>query len=316
MNKKIGVFSFADKIPNIALEKISKYYSKKGYFVFENNYNLLDEYEKIFISIIFDWDLIKLSRFKKHFKKTIIGGSAYNENTKLPEEIESIKPKINIGYSTRGCIRTCPWCSVWRREGNTKIVNDLYDLWDGKTKDITLLDNNILAEKEHFKTICNQAIKENIRLNFYQGLDHRLLNDENCKLLRKISHRRLRFSFDQSKYKEGVVKAIDMLNKHNLKNSTWFVLVGFNETFEKDLERVNLLKEKKQDVYIARYNFTRDTKYIPFCKWINHRKNFNSMTWEQYITQYNLKKQNKKGGGNKKQHNTKVLNFTTQSRHL
>lgn len=281
--KKIGTFTFADKIPNVAIEKITKFYQEQGYFVFHNNYKLLDDYEKIFISVIFDWDIKKLKRFEKYKDKTITGGSAISEQSSLPEEIEKQNPLINIGYTSRGCPRKCVWCSVHRREGTAQATGDLYNLWDRKTKDITLLDNNILALPEHFKKICKQALKENIRLNFYQGLDHRLLTDENCKLLRKISHRRLRFSFDQSSYKDGVMRAIKLLKKHNLKISLWFVLVGFNEPFAKDLERVELLKANGQDVYIARYNYTKEKIYIPFCKWVCNRKYFNTMTYEEFL---------------------------------
>lgn len=290
MIKKIGVFTFSDKIPNLAIEKISKFYSQNGYSVFHNNYDLLKEYEIIFISVIFEWDLPKLKRFEEYKNKTVTGGSAISIGSKLPEEIEKIKPKINLGYTTRGCIRECPWCTVWSREGGIRVVGDLYDLWDGKTKDVTLLDNNILADRQHFLRICKQALKENIRLNFYQGLDHRLLNNENCHLLRKISHRRLRFSYDQSKYKPSVIRAIKLLKRHNLKINLWFVLVGFQEPFEKDLERVNLLKDHGQDVYIARYNFSREKKYIPFCKWVNQRQFFNTMNYQEYLEYYKKSK--------------------------
>ena len=283
MLKKIGLFSFANTIPNIALEKIASYYTTKGATVFLNNYELLKEYDKIFVSVIFDWDFPKLKRFEKYIDKVEVGGSAYRLNKDLPDEIEKQKPKINIGYTSRGCIRSCLWCIIPTKEGHFHTTGDLYDFWDRKTKDVIVLDNNILADPKHFQKICAQALKHKIRLNFYQGLDHRLLTDDICKTLRKVSHRRYRFSFDQSKDLPTIKRAIKMLKAHGLPINVFFVLVGFNESFDKDLFRVNFLKAQGQDVYIARYNFTREKKYIPFCKWVNNRKFFNTMTYDEYL---------------------------------
>ncbi|GAH92586.1 unnamed protein product, partial [marine sediment metagenome] len=86
--------------------------------------------------------------------------------TTLRPEIEEMKPKINIGFTTRGCIRKCPFCIVPEKEGKIRVVGDIYDFWDREGTELIILDNNILALPEHFKMICTQLKQENLKVDF------------------------------------------------------------------------------------------------------------------------------------------------------
>ncbi len=209
-----------------------------------------------------------------------IGGSGYDITTELPEEIENIKPRINLGFASRGCIRKCEFCIVPQKEGKIRSVGDLLDLWDGKSKDITLLDNNILALSKHFKLICKQARDNNIRLDFNQGLDCRLLNQDMVDDLKSIRHQELRFAWDGLKYENAVRKTIDLLDS---KRCSWYILTGFNTTFKEDLYRVNYLRSRNQVAFIMRYNNSKDRKLIPLSQWVNKRNWFRAMTWEEFL---------------------------------
>ena len=125
---------------NIALEKIRLYYQQQNERIQDYlplNHHL---YDKIYCSSIFTF-----SNKSYVTDDMICGGSGFDLATKLPAEMESMRPKINIGFTTRGCIRNCPFCIVPQKEGYIKIVGDIYDFWDGNSKKITILDNNILA---------------------------------------------------------------------------------------------------------------------------------------------------------------------------
>ena len=115
------------------------------------------------------------------------------------------------------------------------------------------MDNNILAVPEHFELICKQSQKNKIKIDFNQGLDHRLLTPKIVKILKETSHTEYRFSFDHPSYLLTVDKAITLLQEEGIKRCEWYILVGFNTTFEEDLERCNYLKERNQGVYIQRY---------------------------------------------------------------
>jgi len=270
----IGIYNL-EPYTNIALEKIRLYYQNEGV----RDYNPLEHhlFDKIYCSSIFT-----------HSNKSyvtddmICGGSGFDLTTTLPSEIEVMKPKINIGFTTRGCIRKCPFCIVPEKEGKIKVVGDIYDFWDRKSREITILDNNILALPEHFKTICEQLREENLVVDFNQGLDFRLLNDLNIKILKRIRHKEYRFAFDWVSESEKVVQAIGLLKKHNINRSIWYVLVGFNSSKGEDLERLNLLRNLGQSAYVQRYNKITNRYFIRLSQWANQHNMFPKYTFDEF----------------------------------
>jgi len=127
-------------------------------------------------------------------------------------------------YTTRGCIRKCPFCAVPKIEPvyqnyiplkkQIAIIKKEY----GEKKDLLLLDNNILASSRF-----NQIIDEikavgffrgakfngkNRYVDFNQGVDLRLLTKEKIKILSEIAIKPLRIAFDNIKYKNEYIKKI------------------------------------------------------------------------------------------------------------
>jgi len=276
--KKILLINIDKKYPNFALEKIASYHKEDK--VIRDIELLSSQSNKIYVSCIFSWNKYLCRKWEGIAE---IGGSGYSLIKTLPREIEKVNPHINWGFTTRGCIRNCPFCIVRQKEGGIRVVGDLYNLWDGKSKDIVLLDNNILALPNHFQKVCNQAHKEKVRLDFNQGLDFRLLTNDICSILKIISHKEYRFAFDYPELEKGVDKAIKMLQKHGINKCTWYVLVGFNTTFEQDLRRLNFLKDRNQNAYVQRFNKTKDKKYIQLARWSNQKHIFNGMTYKQFL---------------------------------
>ena len=274
---KILIINIDSKLPNFALKKIEKYHKDRGDEVIWD-FPLMPS-DKIYVSCIFDWNKNKCQEYEG---KAEIGGTGYDLTKKLPSEIERIKPRINLGFTTRGCINKCLFCVVPLKEGNIKIVGDIYDIWDGQSKKIELLDNNILALPSHFEKICQQLKKEKLCLK-ENGLDIRLLNKNNAKLLVSISHYEYKFAFDNLSDENAVEKGIKILKSVGINRSTFYVLVGFNTIFEEDLYRLNFLRDKKQNAYVQRYNFTKDKKYIPLARWANQHHIFHPLTYKQFL---------------------------------
>lgn len=271
----IGLLNLEPKYKNLALEKIRLFHTMRGDTV-EDYFPLRHgQYDKIYCSSIFQFTP------KENLPpKMIIGGTGFDLTTTLPPEIESIKPHLNFGFTSRGCIRKCGFCVVPAKEGYVRPVGDLLDLWDGVHRDIVLYDNNILALPEHFRLICEQAVANHLRLDFNQGLDHRLLNEDNIGMLKSLSHSEYRFSYDDPSYFKTVDSAITLLQQHGINRCLWYCLVGYNTTFEQDLERVEYLKSRNQNAYIQRY--TRDRRYISLSRWVNQHHIFHGMTWQQF----------------------------------
>lgn len=280
----IGLLNLEPKYKNLALEKLRLYHLLKG----DNaeDYFALNPYDRVYCSSIFDYTKKDIAP-----QDAICGGSGFDLTTTLPPEIEQVKPHLNFGFTTRGCPNKCPFCIVPQKEGKCHIVGDLIDLWDRKGKLITLFDNNILAIPRHFESICKQSINLRVKLDFNQGLDHRRLTPDIISILKEISHTEYRFAFDSPAYYKSVNKAIGMLQNGGINRCLWYVLVGFNTTFQEDLDRVNFLRDRGQQAYIQRFKRPKnDWRHIALAQWVNQHHIFYAMTFEQFLNTDHSKK--------------------------
>ena len=76
-----------------------------------------------------------------------------------------------------------------------------------------MIDNNLLAAPEdHFYKIIDQIKKNKLIVDFNQGLDHRLLTNENYKALKGLRHYGFySFAFDDIRWEKSVIKAIELI---------------------------------------------------------------------------------------------------------
>lgn len=115
-------FKKAKTFPNYALMKISAYHKAKGDTV--EWWDPVKTYDRVYSSKIFDFT----EENRDLPPDTIKGGTGYDIESKLTQEIDDIYPDYSIypdcdyaiGYITRGCPRNCPWCYVPQKEGNIK----------------------------------------------------------------------------------------------------------------------------------------------------------------------------------------------------
>lgn len=89
------------KIPNLALKKIEKYYFDKGDIVTWNFPLMRSKADKIYVSCIFSQNKSFCEEWEGIAE---IGGTGYSITKQLPPEIESVKPRINWGF-TKDCAR-------------------------------------------------------------------------------------------------------------------------------------------------------------------------------------------------------------------
>jgi hypothetical protein len=249
---RILIIDIDSTIPNIALHKVAKYHTDLGDEVIWNNPLYKHIADKVYVSCVFTENR-HLCKEWERCKDVEIGGSGYDLLKSLPPQIESVKPKINIGFTTRGCVHKCYFCVVPRKEGDIRVTGDIYDFWDGSAKSIVLLDNNILGIPDHFFKISHQLKQEKIRVDFNGGIDFRLLTDDICKELFSLKHLfEIRLAFDDIGYKPKVLKALEMLKRNGLKawQTRWYIYTGVKDTLETVLERCNIIHKEKQLCYI------------------------------------------------------------------
>lgn len=290
---KILLLDIDSKIPNLALMKISAYNKRVGNDIIFNFLLASHDADQIYMSVIFTKNLSQAKSFDITGKAIIGGSGTGNYSLTLPDEIEHIMPDYDLynasysmGFTTRGCLRKCPFCIIPKKEGNIRPVADIYEFWDQRHDTIILLDNNILAATDHFFKITEQLKQENLKVDFNQGLDFRLLTDEICqelKSVRKIKGR-LRFAFDSITDTQKVEAAIDMLKKYELNQNLWYVLTGFNSTFEEDLQRLELLRKYNQRAYVMRYGESqKNKKLIQLARWANQPHLFAKMDFNHFL---------------------------------
>lgn len=191
-------------------------------------------------------------------------------------------------YSTRGCIRRCPFCAVPKLEPVYKGYIDIKPGFreasalreaQGKRKfrRLVLMDNNVLASKDFGKIIDD--IKElgfdrysghGVRktVDFNQGLDARLLTEEKCAKLAEIEIDPLRIAFDDWNEREIYEKAVRTAVKCGIKRLSNYLLYNFNDKPEELFLRlqmnVRLCEELGADIYSfpMKYQPINDPEYF------------------------------------------------------
>lgn len=189
------------------------------------------------------------------------------------------------GFLQGGCPRNCGFCVVGKKEGRcSEQVADLSEFWRGQ-KEIKLLDPNILAFKNHEK-LLQQLSESKASIDFTQGLDIRLTNPDNIRLLNQIKTSRLHFAWDDPK--QDLTRYFNQFSKHtNLKSYTKksvYVLTNYNSTLDEDLYRIYTLRDLGYSPYVMIYQKETAPKEIRrLQRWCNCRWIFRSTEkFEEY----------------------------------
>ena len=280
---KIGLIDIDSKIPNLALMKISAHIKQCGHKAELTSPLFAENYDETWASKVFDFTEMPILP-----ENAIIGGSGINLESHLPFSETDIMPdydlydcKYAMGFTSRGCNRRCPWCIVPEKEGKWYPVADIHDFWSGQEK-IMLLDSSINTNENHFLMICNQIERNNIYVDFSQGLDIRYLTDVQAMLLSNLKlWKRIHFAWDLIQLEKAVRKGIRILHKYNVNYIMFYVLIGFNSTLEEDLYRVETLRGLGVDSFVMPYDKFNEYQRR-FARWVNHKAIFKSVKWENY----------------------------------
>lgn len=287
---KVAIGQVDGKLPNLALAKLAAWHTSQGDEV--DWFSPLETADIVYASQVFTYS--EPSPYLP--PDTVWGGSGRDLVTRLPDEVESMRPdwslwdhwsppwKSDMGYSTRGCVRRCPFCNVREKDGDLRVVAEFGDLWSGRDT-LVLLDANLTAAPiEHFTKLCDDATREAVTLDFSQGLDARLLNAWHAVVIaRSRTTRRLHLAFDNVRDEASVREAVKVLAfagipAHRL---MFYVLIGFDTTPEEDLYRVELLRSLGADPFVMPFDRTDDYQRR-FARWVNRKELFKSCTFAEY----------------------------------
>jgi hypothetical protein len=180
-------------------------------------------------------------------------------------------------YASRGCIRKCSFCGVPKLEGDqreaqpisflVKKVDELY----GAKKDLTLMDNNVVASAR-FKEIIAEIRELGFvrgaklqrgrttvqrRVDFNQGVDARILCKDPMYLreLSTICLRPLRIAFDHLGLKQPYERAVRYACDFGLTELSNYMLYNFHDNPADLYERMHLNVRLNEELGIRIWSF-------------------------------------------------------------
>jgi hypothetical protein len=291
---------YRTRFPPLGLLKISAYHKKRGDTTELLRWSRGDKFPKsspdlIYVTSLYTWAWREVHRTVKYYKSWFpdvpvwLGGlypSLKSKDAELSgadhiheglfEEVEDLLPDYDlvpewdgsIVFSSRGCTHRCPYCAVWRLEGDISFVKYSIKklIWPGHEKKpgccnkrhhtrVIFFDNNILASPG-WKSVFEEILELKLKVDFNQGLDARLVTDEVADL---ISRMRLdsfvRLAYDYSRMRPYVGKAIERLRSHGVRgrNIMVYALFNFRDSPEDFLERVRDILHWGAVCYPMRY---------------------------------------------------------------
>jgi len=309
--KNICLIDADSTIPNLALMKLAEYYKNDSVELiklhipyYPNRKKIKHEidtsdYDKVYCSVIFEGNIDYITG-----DEIIYGGTGFDLKTCLPDEIEKLTPDYSIypendisyGFISRGCIRNCSFCKVPKKEGKIRQVSTIDDIV--RHKKVKFMDNNFLALPNHLE-LLQELVDKNIKHQFNQGLDIRLVTEENSELLSKLNYKReYIFAFDDVKYEKIIEKKIELLNWRKPWQLKFFVYVHPDMPIQDTIYRIKWLKNRECVPYLMRdikcFYSERNKFYIDLAAWCNQPRIFKNFEFDEFLERRYLGKNRKK----------------------
>jgi hypothetical protein len=180
-------------------------------------------------------------------------------------------------YASRGCVRKCAFCGVPALEGGQRDTNSLTEVVEGVRKlygekrDLTLMDNNVVASA-NFKDIISEIIDLGFergaklkrgryelqrRVDFNQGVDARILCKDPMYLqqLSRIALKPLRIAFDHLGVKKPYEKAIRYSAEAGITELSNYMLYNFHDNPADLFGRMRLNVTLNEELGIRIFSF-------------------------------------------------------------
>ena len=275
--------------PNLALMRLSNWHKRRGDTV--EWWTGFTHYDRVYMSKVFtftpDFDTVI------NAEEIVTGGTGYKDFGSLPPEVEACQPdytlypnwKPAIGFLTRGCFRSCDFCIVPRKEGPLHPAASWEEVKRPDSREMILLDNNVLASDYGLDQIDRMS-REQVWVDFNQGLDARLITPEIARMLARLHWIRfVRLACDTSEMLPVIRQATAYLKEAGVAQSRLWSYALVRDV-EEARRRVQALREMGVEPFVQPYRDydggepTEEQK--AFARWVNRKSLFKSCTWESY----------------------------------
>lgn len=292
---------------NLAIRRMMNYYTIKGHSVEMRDLKLsgyphkrhikvdASGFDKVYVSNIFEQNAYRVEVIG--CTEVEYGGiGSRDPDKKLPEEIEATPPfyypdeKTTYGFITRGCIRKCWFCKVPKHEGKLKAYNAVESIVRGIPGEIVkFMDNNILAYPHHMD-VFRWLIEKGTRCEFNQGLDFRLVNDENLAALAQLNYEgEYIFAFDDPKYQPILDRKIKQIKQYIPKpwKLKFYIYYHPDMDLPQLIERAEWCRKNESLPYIMRdaacWGHNGEKFFIDYAAYCNQPSFFKNLTFPEFL---------------------------------
>ncbi len=292
---------------NLAIRRMYAYYTQQGHTVEMRDLGLsgyphkrtvtIDAagFDQVHVSNLFEVNAYRVT-VTNCDDVTYGGVGSRDPGRKLPEEIEATPPyyrpdeKITYGFITRGCIRGCPHCKVPKYEGKLRAYNAVESIIRGVPGEVVkFLDNNILAWPGHMD-VLNYLAEKGTRCEFNQGMDFRLVNDENLAALARLNYEKeYIFAFDDPRYQPLMEKKIVQIKKYLPQpwKIKFYLYYHPNMDLRQLIHRAEWCRRHECLPYVMRDSACWESEnrdfLIDYASYCNQPGMFKNLTFEQFL---------------------------------
>ncbi len=292
---------------NMAIRRMYAYFTQQGNEVEMRDLGLrsyphkrhvkvdASDFDRVFVSNIFEQNTHRVE--VTGCSEVEFGGIGSRDPARqLPAEIEATPPfyypdeRETYGFITRGCIRKCWFCKVPKYEGALKVYNAVESVVRGVPGEVVhFMDNNILAYPHHMD-VFQWLIERGTRCEFNQGLDFRLVNDENLEALARLNYEgEYIFAFDDAKYQRLLDKKIVQIKKYIPKpwKLKFYIYYHPDMDLPQLFERVEWCRAHECKPYVMRdsacWGSSCEKFMIDYAAYCNQPSFFKNMTFPQFL---------------------------------
>ena len=261
--------AYYTRYPPLGLLKLAAMHKDRGDEV-EFVYGLVHPQatpDKIYVTSLFTYAWKHVHATVEHYRQlypgteVVLGGiyatlmpeharlsGAHEVRPGLVAEAETYRPDYSlvpewhtsVMFSMRGCIRKCAFCAVPKLEGKTTgKAQGIRDLIEPGHRKVILWDNNVLGVP-NWHDVIDELKAAGVGVDFNQGLDARLINDDVARKLREVRITPIRLAYDIPSERDAVESAIESLHAvgFSKRRIIVYTLYNFTDTPEQFWKRV------------------------------------------------------------------------------